>query len=237
MSTNPPNELILAVDPAWALPDRPDASGSMTGPAFARLLAAARAGGWPAVFRTWAEGRTTTEFNQNGQPRQRPARRRNLDKFLERRTDLARLLSEACEEKRNRLLNDLETEVEKIALGPGQVDRQFDKKTGAITSEKHSVREKLYAILQLLKAHDRERYGDQRSVKVDGQVDHRHAHAHLVGGITDSSGYRVSYEDLGALPQAEQQALLLLLEKVDSIRAARVRQENQPPALPPGDSA
>jgi hypothetical protein len=238
MSTNPPTEMIPPVDPAWALPNLPDASGCMTGPAFARLLAAARAGGLPAVYRVWAENETTSEINSNGAPRRRPAKRRTLDKFLERRTDLARLLSEACEEKRNRLLNDLETEIERIALGPGTVDRQFDKKTGALTRESFQVREKLYAILQLLKAHNRPVYGDQRSVSVDGQVqvDHRHAHAHLSVGSTES-GYRVSYEDLGALPPAEQQALLTLLDKVEAARMERKRQENQPPALPPGESA
>lgn len=217
-----PTPEIPSADPAWALPDKPDATGAMTGPTFARLIAAARAGGWPAVYRTWAEGETTTEANQNGQPRQRPAKRRTLDKFLERRTDLAHLLSEACEEKRNRLLNDLETEVEKIALGPGTVSRDFDKKTGAITREKFEVRDKLYAILQLLKAHDRDRYGDQRSVKVDGNIDHRHAHAHLVGSA-ESRGYLLSFDALQTLPEDEQRTLLMLLEKAESNRTEQQR--------------
>lgn len=231
MSTNPPTEIIPPVDPSWALPDKPDASGAMTGPAFARLLAAARAGGWPAVYRVWAEGETTTEINSNGAPRRRPAKRRTLDNVLARRSDLARLLSEACEEKRNRLLNDLETEIERIALGPGSVSRDFDKKTGAITREKYEVREKLYAILQLLKAHNRPVYGDQRSVSVDGQVQVDHRHAHLVASADNGNGYRVSYEALAALPDDERRTLLLLLEKVETIRL----EQKQRPALP-GDS-
>lgn len=226
MSTNPPPE-VPPVDPAWALPDKPDASGCMTGPAFSRLLAAGRSAGWAGVYRVWAEGETTTE-NNNGTLYKRPAKRRTLDRFLERRTDLASLLSEACEEKRNRLLNDLETEVEKIALGPGQIDRQFDKKTGAITSEKHSVREKLYAILQLLKAHDRARYGDQRTVAVEGHLEHSHKHAHLVASADNAGGYRVSYEALSALPEEKQRALLMLLEEVESVRLDQQRQRALP---------
>lgn len=223
-----PTPEIPPVDPAWALPDLPDASGNMTGPAFARLLAAARAGGLAAVYRTWAEGETITETNSNGAPRQRWAKRRTLDRFLERRSDLARLLSEACEVKRNRLLNDLETEVEKIALGPGDMTTDYGKQ-GQVTRVRTDKRNKLYAILQLLKAHDRERYGDQRSVKVDGQVDHRHAHAHLIGSA-DSGGYRVSFEALQTLPEDEQRQLLTLLEKVEAARIAA----RQPAALPPG---
>lgn len=194
-----------------------------------RTSAAARAGGWPAVYRVWAEGETTTEINSNGAPRRRPAKRRTLDRFLERRTDLAHLLSEACEEKRNRLLNDLETEIERIALGPGSVSRDFDKKTGAITREKYEVRDKLYAILQLLKAHDRQRYGDQRTVAVEGQIDHRHAHAHLIGNAPDNAGgYRVSFDALQALPEEKQRALLMLLEEVESVRLDQQRQRGLP---------
>lgn len=226
MSTNPVD--IPPIDPAWALPDKPDASGAMTGPTFARLIAAARAGGWPAVYRTWAEGETITETNSNGAPRQRPAKRRTLDKFLERRSDLARILSEACEEKRNRLLNDLETEIEKIALGPGDTATDYGK-NGQVTRVRTDKRNKLYAILQLLKAHDRDRYGDQRRVAVEGNIDHRHAHAHLIGNAPDNSGgYRVSYEALAALPEDKRVALLMLLEEVEQIRL----EQKQRPALP-----
>lgn len=228
MSTNPPPIEVPPVDPAWALPDRPDSTGCMTGPAFARLLAAGRAAGWAGVYRVWAEGAVTIE-NNNGTRYARPAKRRTLDRFLERRTDLAQLLSEACEEKRNRLLNDLETEIERIALGPGSVSRDFDKKTGAITREKYEVRDKLYAILQLLKAHDRHRYGDQRTVAVEGQIDHRHAHAHLIGNAPDNAGgYRVSFDALQALPEAKQRALLMLLEEVESVRLDQQRQRALP---------
>ncbi|MCG3122065.1 MAG: hypothetical protein GIKADHBN_00441 [Phycisphaerales bacterium] len=200
----------------------------MTGPAFARLIAAGRAGGWPAIYRVWAAGETTTE-NNNGTLYKRPAKRRTLDRFLERRTDLAHLLSEACEQKRNRLLNDLETEIERIALGPGSVSRDFDKKTGAITREKYEVRDKLYAILQLLKAHDRQRYGDQRTVAVEGQIDHRHAHAHLIGNAPDNAGgYRVSFEMLAALPEEERRAAFALLERLESIRLDQQRQRALP---------
>jgi hypothetical protein len=227
MTTPPPPE-VPPVDPAWALPDKPDASGAMTGPKYARLLAAGRAAGWPGVYRVWAEGAVTIEDN-NGTLYRRPAKRRTLDRFLQRRTDLASLLSEACESRRDRLLNDLETEIERIALGPGSVSRDFDKKTGAITREKFEVRDKLYAILQLLKAHDRQRYGDQRTVAVEGQIDHRHAHAHLIGSAPDNgSGYRVSYEALAALPEDKRRALLLLLEEVEQIRL----EQKQRPALP-----
>lgn len=216
-----PTPEIPPVDPQWCLPDKPDATGTMTGPTFARLLAAGRAGGWPAIYRTWAKGETTVEINQNGKPHERPARRRVLDRFLARREDLRQLLAEACEEKRDRLLNELENEIEAIAMGPGDTATDFDK-NGNVTRVRTDKRNKLYAILQLLKANDRERYGDQRSVKVDGNIDHRHAHAHL--GV-NPGGYVVNFEAMqAALTEDEARLLMGFLERVEAERMNQQRQ-------------
>jgi hypothetical protein len=50
-------------------------------------------------------------------------------------------------------------------------------------------------------------------------------------GADNGSGYRLSYEALAALPEDERRTLLLLLEKVETIRL----EQKQRPALP-GDT-
>lgn len=227
-STNPQPD-IPNVDPAWALPDKPDAAGSLTGPAFARLIVAGREGGWPGIYRVWAENETITEINSNGAPRRRPARRRTLDQILHRRADLRAILSEAVEEKKTRLLSQLETVVEKAALGPP--DRTVDLRAdGTVARTREDSRNRNYAAMWLLERTDPEKYASRKRVEVDGQVSHDHRHAHLVASADNSSGYRVSFEAMQTLPPDEQRQLLMLLEKVE---AARIELKQQR-ALPPG---
>ncbi|MCC6678889.1 MAG: hypothetical protein IT436_17320 [Phycisphaerales bacterium] len=196
------------IDPTWALPDAPTRGQPISAATFARLLTAAREGGWPAVWRTWAEDQTileTTGYN-------RPARKSTLAEFLrDKRPDLRALLEDAANVKRDRLLTDLETEIERIALGPGDVARDFGK-DGRITRERFDKRNKLFAILQLLKANDRERYGDHRRVDVAGEVRHDHAHSINVGG------FLVRPEEVQRLPPERAALLLELLTEVEQLR-------------------
>lgn len=224
------------IDPAWALPDVEGPGNTVTAPCFARLLAAARVHGWPGVWRVWAEGYVTYEPTPStGEPRPRPARRKTLRNFLNRRSDLHALLEDAANQRRDRLLNALENEAEKIALSEGDVTLDFGK-NGQVTRKRVDRRNKLRAIETLLKAHDPDLYGDRKRVEVDGKVDHRHAHAHLIGTASDNSGYRVSYEALATLPPDEQRQLLMLLEKVEQARLEQSREriaaQHQPAALP-----
>lgn len=217
------------IDPAWNLPDAPPAHqpGAVTSAAFARLLAAAREGGWPAVWRTWAEDTSTVEPTPStGEPRTRPARRRTLGQFLDRRPDLKMLLDDAAQAKRDRLLNQLEDVAEQVALGPPDTTTDFDN-NGNVKRVRTDSRNRNFMVVTLLKSLDREKYGDQRQVKVDGQIDHRHAHAHL--GV-NPGGYVVSIDAIqaAALTESETRTLLTLLEKVEQ---ARIEQRQQQRAL------
>lgn len=217
------------IDPAWALPDAEGYGAPVSARCFALLLAAAKAHGMPGVWRTWAEGYVTYEPTPTtGEPRPRPARRKVLRDWLKRRADLAALLDDAANQRRDRLLNALENEAERIALSEGDVTTDFDK-NGNIMRRRVDRRNKLRAIETLLKAHDKDTYGDQRRVAVEGQVQHQHAHAHLVASADNTGGYRVSYEALATLPPDEQRQLLVLLEKVEQ---ARVELKRLPPGQP-----
>lgn len=228
MSTNPPTP--DSIDPTWNLPEAPTRGQPVSGATFARLLAAARKGGWPAVFVTFAEGETTVEPTPSGTIHERPRRRRVLGDWLNKRSDLKLLLDTACQERRDRLLSQLEDEVERIALGPGDVTQDFDDK-GRLKRTRVDRRNKLYAALKLLASHDPQTYAERRKVDVEGQIDHRHAHAHLVSSA-DPGGYRIDLEALQRLPLEEQQQLFRLLDKVETARLEQAREQR--PALPSG---
>lgn len=224
--SNSDAELVLPdpIDPVWNLPPAPAKGQPLSAPGFARLMAAAREGGWPAVWRTWAENEVTNEPLPNGLTRARPAKRRSLGSYLsDRRPDLKLLLDDAAQEKRDRLLNQLESEAEKIALGPGNVCRDFDKKTGAVTRERYETRDKLFAILQLLKATDRDRYGDHRRIEgsVTGSVTVDHRHSLGNGG----SGLYIDPESVLLLPPADQQTFFSLLDRLAAAKAAQPKRE------------
>lgn len=223
MSTPTPE--IPAVDPAWCLPDKPDATSRLTGPAFARLISAAREAGWPGVYRAYSEGRTTADG--------RPAKRRGLDQLLARRDDLRSILAEAVEEKKTRLLSQLETVVERAATGGP--DRTTDYRAdGTVARVREDSRNRNYAAMWLLERTNPEQYASRK--RIEGEISHehkhQHAHAHLVGNT--GGGYRVDFESVqAALSTDEARTLMDLLEKVESARLAR---RQTPPALPPGDS-
>lgn len=219
-----PNTEIPTVDPAWALPDKADRDSCLTGPTFARLLAAGREGGWPGIYRTWAEGRTN--------PSGKPARKTTLDRILNtRRTDLRALLEDAVQEKRERLLSQLETVVERAALGPP--DRTTDiRADGSVARVREDSRNKNYAAMWLLERTNPEKYASRKRIEGEISHEHKHAHAHLIGSTDHSGGYRVSFEALQTLPESEQVELMRLLEKVESAR----RELNRKPALPPGQN-
>lgn len=225
-STNPQPD-IPTVDPAWALPAKPDMTSVLSGPAFARLIVAGREGGWPGIYRCWAEGRTTTEPTPTGTLRTRPARRRSLDKLLERRADLRAILSEAVEEKKTRLLSQLETVVEKAALGPP--DRTTDMRAdGSVARVREDSRNKNYAAMWLLERTDPEKYASRKRVEVDGQVSHDHRHAHLVASADQAGGYRVDPEAIEAALNADERLLLMgFLERIEHARLTLRCEDNQ----------
>lgn len=219
MSTNPPTP-----DPN-GLPLAPSRGCPVSAAMFDRLMDAARKGGWSAVFTVFAQGETTTEAKPYG-IYERPARRRVLGQFLDnKRPDLKALLDNAAQERRDRLLSQLEDEVEKIALGAGDVTQDFDDK-GNLKRTRVDRRNKLHALLKLLASHDPDTYADRKKVAVEGQIDHRHAHAHLVADAS-SGGYRIDFDALQTLPPDEQQQLFRLLDKLETARVERA-------ALPPG---
>lgn len=210
------------IDPGWSLPDTASLGNPITAPCFARLLAAARAHGWPAVWRVWAEGKTTTEpVPSTGEPRERPARRKTLRDFFNKRPDLHALIEDAANEHRDRLVNNLRNEAEKIALGPGDTSTDFDK-NGRVTRVRTDVRNKVRMIETMLKANDPDTYGDRKRVEVGGQINH--AHAHLQLGTTDAGGYRVDFECLEqALSLDERREFIALLDRIEAVRVERQR--------------
>ncbi|KAA0215802.1 MAG: hypothetical protein EDM82_05840 [Cyanobacteria bacterium CYA] len=218
MNTQPPNP-----DPN-GLPLAPSRGCPVSAAMFDRLMDAARKGGWSAVFTVFAQGETITDRGGAGAVYERPARRSTLSQFLDnKRPDLKALLDNAAQERRDRLLSQLEDEVEKIALGAGDVTQDFDDK-GNLRRTRVDRRNKLYALLKLLGSHNPDVYADRKKVDVAGQVNHAHAHAHLVGNVEEAGGYRVSFDALQTLPPDEQAQLLRLLEKVE---AARVEQRQR----------
>lgn len=200
----------------WGLPDvehrAPGGTHAVTAAMFARLLASGRVGGWPAIFRVFAEDRTIIDKGGMGAVCERPARRATLRRWLERHPHHRILLDDVCQQQRDALLNDLETEAVKIAMSEGDVTLDYNK-SGGVARKRVDRRNKLTAVLQLLKANDREKYGDQRKVDVAGQIQHTHA----VG--TNRSGYFLAADDVMSLPPAEQTELMRLLGKIEDARA------------------
>lgn len=196
---------------------------------FDRLMESARKGGWPAVFVTFAQGETTKEAKPSA-VYERPARRRTLAGFLDKRPDLKALLDNAAQERRDRLLSQLEDEVEKIALGAGDITQDFDDR-GRVKRTRVDRRNKLHALLKLLASHDPDTYAERRKLDatVSGQVDHRHAHAHLnVGG---TGGYLVNVEMIQSLEPADQADFMRLLQLCEDKRRERPQH-----TLPPGQN-
>lgn len=193
------------------LPPAPTRGQPVSAAMFDRLLDAARKGGWPAVFVTFAQGETVAEPTPRGTVQIRTARRRTLDGWLAKRPDLRALIDSAAQERRDRLLSKLEDEVERIALGAGDVTTDLDAK-GNVRRTKVDVRNKLFAILQLLKAHDPARYADRKRIDVAGRVDHTHS-------LGESpTTYRITSSDVLALEPHEQDALFALLDRLETLR-------------------
>lgn len=234
MSTQPPIK-PEPIDPDWALPDTAVRGSPVTGAHFARLLAAAKAHGWPGVWRLWAEGYTTIEPTPStGEPYERPARRKTLRVFLEKRPDLHALLEDAVNQRRDRLLNALQNEVEDIALGAGDITTDFDDQ-GRVKRTRVDRRNKLHAALKLLASHDPDTFGDRKRIDVAGQLNH--AHAHLQLGEASTGGYRVDFESLEqALSLEERREFIAMLDRIEAVRVERQREriaeQNHRPALP-----
>lgn len=193
------------------LPPAPTRGQPVSAATFDLLISAARKGGWPAVFKVFAEGEETNEPRPGGYIVKRPARRRTLEQFLTKRPDLKALIDSAAQERRDRLLTQLEDEVEAIALGPGDVTQDFGK-NGQVTRTRVDRRNKLYAILQLLKAHDPDNYADRKRIDVAGRVDHTHS-------LGESpTTYRITSEDVLSLEPNEQDQLFTLLDRLETVR-------------------
>jgi hypothetical protein len=193
------------------LPPAPTRGCPVSAATFDLLISAARKGGWPAVFKVFAEGEETNEPRPGGYIVKRPARRRTLEQFLTKRPDLKALIDSAAQERRDRLLSSLEDEAERIALGPGDITQDFGK-NGQVTRTRIDVRNKLYCILQLLKAHNPEQYADRKRIDVAGRVDHTHS-------LGESpTTYRITSEDVLSLEPDEQDQLFTLLDRLESVR-------------------
>lgn len=218
MSTNPP-----IPDPN-GLPLAPTRGSPVSAAMFDRLMEAARKGGWAAVFTTFAEGETVPDRGGAGAVYERPARRRTLAQFLEKRPDLRTLLDNAAQERRDRLLSTLADEIEIIATGPGDVTQDFDDK-GNLRRTRVDRRNKLHAILKLLAAHDPDTFAERRKVDatVSGQVNHAHAHLNM-GNVP--AGFVIEPARLEALEPGERAELMRLIVKMQDA-----------PALPPGGEA
>ncbi len=186
----------------------------------------------PGVWATWAEFHFTYEPTPStGEPRKRPARRKTLRDFFIKRPDLHALIEDAANKRRDRLLNELENEIVAIASGPGDITRDFGK-NGQVTRVRTDVRNKLRAIETLLKSLDPDQYGDRKRVEVDGRIDHRHAHAHLIADT--GSGYRVDFESMEqALSLEERREFMLMLDRIE---ACRVNRQGHRPSLPAGQN-
>lgn len=225
MSTNPPTP-----DPN-GLPLAPSRGSPVSAAMFDRLMLAARKGGWSLVYKVFSEGDTTTEETPSG-IYERPARRRTLQQYLEsKRPDLRALIDNAAQERRDRLLSELEDEVEKIALGPGDITQDFDDK-GRLKRTRVDRRNKLHALLKLLASHDPDTYAERRKLDatVSGQVNHAHAHLSLGNA---PGGYVIDVAALEALEPEDRAELMRILAKVEEVRLER----REPSALPPGEQA
>jgi hypothetical protein len=71
------------------------------------------------------------------------------------------------------LIRTLESEAEKIALGPPDRTTEYAR-DGRVTRVREDSRQKSYMILRLLAAHDGERFSERRKVDVAGTVQHQH---------------------------------------------------------------
>lgn len=222
MTDTPPDQPVPAAPGPLAhadpnnLPAAPTRNCPVSAACFDRLLAAARKGGWPAVFTAFAEGETVPEIYPSGRTAERPARRRTLGEFLNKRPDLRMLLDSAAQERKDKLISSLQDEVEKIALGPGDITKDFGK-DGRLTRTRVDTRQKLYAALSLLKAHDPDTYADRRKLDIAGQVTHDHTHA-------QANGYLIPTEAALRLPPADQELLFGLLEKLQRLESAPRRE-------------
>lgn len=198
----------------WNLPPSPRRGTPVSAAMMDALYDAALKGGWPAVYKVFAEGETITEVDPTGSrpPRERAARDSTLRDFLRnRRSDLEAILDDAAQQRRHRLLSNLEDEVEKIALGPGDVTQDFGK-DGRVTRTRVDKRNKLYAALQLLKAHDPDTYAERRKLDVAGSIDHKHT-----ARLDHQAGIRITAEQIGLLPPERAALLLELLTEVQEI--------------------
>jgi len=202
------------------LPPAPTRGQPVSAATFDLLISAARKGGWPAVFKVFAEGEETNEPRPGGYIVKRPARRRTLEQFLTKRPDLRALLDSAAQERRDRLLTQLEDEVEAIALGPGDVTTDFGKQ-GQVTRTRIDRRNKLYAILQLLKAHDPDHYAERRKLDVAGRVDHTHS----LGA--SPTAYTLNANEIMQLPPERAEMLFDLLAELEDIRIKEKKHGNE----------
>lgn len=204
------------------LPPAPTRGQPVSAATFDLLISAARKGGWPAVFKVFAEGEETNEPRPGGYIVKRPARRRTLEQFLTKRPDLKALIDSAAQERRDRLLTQLEDEVEAIALGPGDVTQDFGK-NGQVTRTRVDRRNKLYAILQLLKAHDPDNYADRKRIDVAGRVGVDHVHT-LSASPT---AYTLNANEIMQLPPARAEMLFDLLAELEDIRIKEKKNGNE----------
>lgn len=204
------NHTNYPTDPAWALPDITSPGSPVTAQCFAQLLRAAREAGWPGVFTTFSEGETITkvcDHHPSGQyVYEHPRRVSTLRDFFKKRPDLKLLIEDRVSARREALLGNLEREIETIALGDGDITRDFGK-DGQLARERTDTRNKLRALEKLLNAHDPERYSERRRVDVAGTIDHQHAHR-----LGASDAFTITPAQIESLAPAKQMALLDILQ-------------------------
>jgi hypothetical protein len=229
MTTNP-TDILPAIDPEWRLHAVPRRGQPVTGRCFAVLLHAARTmktvGDMADLEPVFAAGLTYTEGE-----RERPARRSTFRQFLKDRPDLAAILEDAINIRRAETVAKLESQALRIALGDGDVTRDF-RADGSLARERRDMRNASYMTLQLLKGLKPDTFGDRKRVTVDGGLEVQHT-----ARLTGDEGIRITPDEIQRLSAEKAGALLDLLSEIMEMRNAdreleRANREGAPRMLP-----
>jgi hypothetical protein len=90
-----------------------------------------------------------------------------------------------------------------------------------LTRTRVDRRNKLYAILQLLKAHDPDNYADRKRIDVAGRVDH----THTLGA--SPTAYTLNANEIMQLPPERAEMLCDLIAELEDIRIKEKKYGNE----------
>jgi hypothetical protein len=100
-------------------------------------------------------------------------------------------------------------EAHKSAVTPEVIER-YDRKTGALVERRTSRRDMNWMLIHVLRKLD-PAWRDQKSVTVEGQVQHRHS-------LDAPSGFVLRPDDIALLPAEDAGKLLELLYRVEDLK-------------------